>query len=174
MSLAPGPTTATDINQGLISYSEATRFTPQKYLETVQWCKSRGKPVPQYTLWPRKRGFVASVKALRESSSIGAVYDLTIAYAHEGRFHEAPTFTQSLFEPNLGESFLFHVHAERFDIRDLAYMNDNQLATWLEQRWKAKSSKLQDLQQLLEDGRDWSNKTPHMLNGNVPSRAHYD
>ena len=159
---------------GLISYSEATRFTPQKYLETVQWCKSKGKPVPKYTLWPRTRGFVASVKALRESSSVSAIYDLTIAYAHEGRFQEAPTFTQSLFEADLGKSYRFHVHVERFDIQALANLDDAQLATWLEQRWMEKSKKLQELQHMLGDGKDWSDQIPSMLNGNGHSRPHQD
>ena len=109
--------------------------------------------MPKYTLWPRTRGFVASVKALRSSSSVTAIYDLTIAYSHESRFHEAPSFSQSLFESNLGEFYRFHVHAERFAIQDLAEMDDDQLAVWLEQRWMAKSNKLEELQQMLEDGK---------------------
>ena len=109
---------------------------------------------------------MASVKALRHSSSVNAIYDLTIAYAHNGRFLEAPTFTQSLFDQKLGDSYRFHVHAERHDIKDLADMDDSQVAQWLEQRWIAKSDKLQELQQLLEEGKDWPNNTDGVVNGN--------
>jgi hypothetical protein len=144
-----------DMISGLISYSEATRFTPQKYLETVQWCKANNKPVPRYTLWPRTRGFVASVKALRQSS-IKVIYDLTIAYAHEGRFLEAPTMWETLSQPNLNEHWRFHVHAERFDLKELEGMSDAELAVWLEKRWMAKSQRLQELQALLAEGKDWS------------------
>ena len=156
---------------GLISYSEATRFTPQKYLETVQWCKAKGKPVPKFTLFPRTKGFLASVKALGASGSIKAVYDLTIAYAHEGRFFEAPTMWQTLFEPSLGGSWRFHIHAERFDIQDLACKSDAELAAWLEQRWMAKSSKLQRLQQSLEAGKDWQDDTGPLFGGD---KAHME
>jgi 1-acyl-sn-glycerol-3-phosphate acyltransferase len=149
----------------LISYSEATRFTPEKYRDTVQWCNSKGKPVPKYTLWPRTRGFVASVKALGSSSSVQAIYDLTIAYAHEGRFLEAPKFTQTLFDPALGESWRFHVYVERFEIQELAGKTDTELAEWLEQRWMAKSKKLQELQHLLSEGKEWPAQTNGLLHG---------
>jgi hypothetical protein len=149
----------------LISYSEATRFTPQKYLETVQWCKSKDKPVPRYTLWPRTKGFVASVKALGKTSSVKAVYDLTIAYAHDGRFFEAPSMMDTLFEPNLADDWRFHVHAQRFDIAEIADKSDTELAEWLEQRWMAKSAKLQELQASLEAGKDWGQDSRPVVNG---------
>ncbi|ETN44357.1 uncharacterized protein HMPREF1541_10537 [Cyphellophora europaea CBS 101466] len=140
----------------LVSYSEATRFTPQKYLETVQWCKEKGKPVPRYTLFPRTKGFVATVKELRQSSSIQAVYDLTIAYAHQGHFLEAPTMWDSLSRPNLDRDFQLHVHADRFDIKDFADKSDDELAQWLEDRWMAKSKKLEALQEELDTSKQWT------------------
>jgi hypothetical protein len=140
---------------GLISYSESTRYTPQKYLDTVQWCKSQGKPVPKYTLYPRTRGFVATVRELRKSSSIRAIYDFTIAYAHGGRFFEAPTMWTTLSDPRLDKSWRFHVHAERFDIEVFAGMSDAEIAAWLENRWMEKSKRLEKLQEDLENGVDW-------------------
>ena len=81
---------------GLVNYSEAARYTAQKYLETVQWCKAHHRPIPRYTLYPRTKGFVTTVKALGKSSSINAVYDFTVAYAHKGRLFEAPALWQTL------------------------------------------------------------------------------
>ena len=125
-------------------------------------------------MWPRNRGFVASIKALRSSSSINAVYDLTIAYAHEGRFHEAPSFTQSLFDPDLDDSWRFHVHAERFDMGDFADKTDTELAQWLEDRWMAKSAKLQELQQLLEEGKEWQDVGSEANGSPDGSHAHQE
>jgi hypothetical protein len=99
---------------------------------------------------------VATIKALGKSSSVRAVYDLTVAYAHQGRFLEAPEMWQTLSEPGLDKEWRFHIHAERFDIEDLAARSDEELASWLEGRWMVKSTLLQDLKQRLENGQDWS------------------
>jgi len=125
----------------------------------VQWCKAHGKGVPRYTLYPRTRGFVAMVKELRKSSSVRAVYDLTIAYAHAGRFLEAPTMWTTLSEPRLDQDWRFHVHAERFDIEEFASMSDKEIASWLENRWMEKSKRLERLHEDLENDIDWSSGT---------------
>ena len=143
---------------GLISYSEATRFTAQKYLETVQWCKENARPVPRYTLYPRTKGFVTMVKELAGKSSVTAIYDLTIAYAHEGRFMEAPGFWESLSESNFDKDWRFHVHVDRFEIADLVGLSDAELAKWLEGRWIEKGKKLEQLQNDLENGLEWTQK----------------
>lgn len=140
----------------LISYSEATRYTPQKYLETVQWCKAQGKRTPRYTLYPRTKGFVTTVKALRDSGSVQAVYSLTIAYAHGNHFFEAPSMWETLSTPDLQKDWRFHVHAQRYDLKELRDFSDEQLAQWLEDRWMEKSQHLEQLQCELENGVDWS------------------
>lgn len=144
----------------MISYSEATRYTPQKYLRTVQWCKANHKPIPRYTLYPRTKGFITTVKELGTSSSIKAVYDLTLAYAHQGRFLEAPTIWDTLSQPDLDKDWRFHIHVERVELKDLAGKSDSELAAWLESRWMEKSRRLQKLQGDLEEGMDWSHSAP--------------
>ena len=141
---------------GLISYSEATRYTPQKYLETVQWCKANHKPVPRYTLYPRTKAFVTTVKELGTSSSVKAIYDLTLAYAHNSRFFEAPPMWETLSQPALDKDWRFHVHVERFEINELRGKSDAELAAWLQGRWVEKSKRLEKLQRDLEEGTDWS------------------
>lgn len=103
---------------------------------------------------------MASVKVLGKSSSVKAVYDLTLAYAHKGRFLEAPEMWQTLSQPRLDEDWRFHVHAERFDVEDLAAKSDEELASWLEGRWMAKSALLQELKSLLESGQGWPSHEP--------------
>lgn len=115
--------------------------------------------MPKYTLYPRTRGFVTTVKELRKSSSIRAVYDITIAYTHKGRFLEAPDIWTTLSEPRLDKDWRYHVHVERFDIEDFAAMSDAEIASWLEDRWMEKSKRLGKLQQDLENGIDWSDDT---------------
>lgn len=112
--------------------------------------------MPKYTLYPRTRGFVTTVKELRKSSSIRAVYDITVAYAHKGRFLDAPDIWTTLSEPRLDEDWRYHVHVERFDIEDFAAMSDAEIASWLEDRWMEKSRILGKLQENLENGVDWS------------------
>jgi hypothetical protein len=63
---------------------------------------------------------------------------------------------QTISQPNLNEEWRFHVHVERFDIEELASRSDEELASWLEERWVAKSALLQELKRKLEDGQDWS------------------
>ena len=80
----------TDLHGGLISFSEAARFTAPKNIETRQWCKVHNRPAPRYTLYPRTRCFVKMVKEVAADSSVTAIYELTIAHAHQARFMEAP------------------------------------------------------------------------------------
>lgn len=103
------------------------------------------------------------VKELAGESSITAIYDLTIAYAHQGRFMEAPSFWESLSQPFLDQDWRFHVHVDRFEIADLMGKSDTELANWLETRWMAKSKRLEQLQSDLENDRDWAPK--QMTNG---------
>lgn len=44
-----------------------------------------------HLLYPRTKGFVATVQRIRHAPHVKAVYDLTIAYQHNGKFFEAPT-----------------------------------------------------------------------------------
>ncbi|KKY24133.1 putative 1-acyl-sn-glycerol-3-phosphate acyltransferase [Phaeomoniella chlamydospora] len=140
----------------LIAYSESTRYTPQKYLSTIQWCQLNSKPTPKYTLWPRTRGFTATVRALREPpSTVTAIYDLTIAYAHGTTFFEAPSMWETLANPRLKDQWKFHVHVRRFAIEEFRGLSEKELAKWLEDRWVEKGRVLEGLQRRLEEGKDW-------------------
>ncbi|KAI1396393.1 1-acyl-sn-glycerol-3-phosphate acyltransferase [Hypoxylon fuscum] len=123
----------------LISFSEATRFTPKKYDESKIWCKENGRPQPMHLLYPRTKGFVTTVQHLRKAPHVKAVYDFTIAYQHKDRFHVAPSMWDTLRLPNLSRShgYKFRIHARRFALEELPY-TDEELAKWLEQRWVEK------------------------------------
>lgn len=140
---------------GLISYSEGTRYTAVKRRETEAWSMSHNKRIAQHTLYPRTKGFIASVQKLRAAPQVKAVYDVTIAYAKNNRiFQQAPSFGQTLMIPRLDRNWRFFVHVNRHLIEDLP-TSDEELARWLEDRWLEKGERLEQLRQTLEKGLPW-------------------
>lgn len=128
----------------LISFSEATRYTPKKAEDTRVWCKANDRPIPKHLLYPRTKGFVTTVQHLRKAEHVKAVYDMTIAYEHHHKFLEAPTIWESLSCPDLSgkRGYKFHVDVKRFPLKDLPE-SDAELAKWLETRWMEKGEFLE-------------------------------
>lgn len=113
--------------------------------------------MPKHLLYPRTRGFVASVQALRKVPHVKAVYDVTIAYAKGNAFQRPPTFAETVFTPNLSSLYSFDVHAKRFMIKDLPD-TDSALADWLVERWIEKGERLDDLRNQLAQGQHWTGR----------------
>ena len=145
-----------DCDEGLVSFSEATRYTTSKRLEAEAWCRANNKTLPQHTLYPRTKGFVACVQMLRSAAHVKAVYDITVAYAKKnGRIlQQPPTFPQSITYPSLDEKWRFFVHVERYAIEDLPKTNE-EIAEWLEERWIEKGDHLEILEQKMQKGLPW-------------------
>lgn len=129
----------------LVSFSEATRFTPKKYNESIAWCKQAARPQPMHLLYPRTKGFITTVQHLRQASHVKAVYDLTIAYQRGDRWQEAPSMWDTLSVPRLTDDkgYKFHVHVRRFPLEELP-RGDEELAQWLETRWVEKGFWLEE------------------------------
>lgn len=132
----------------LVSFSEATRYTPDKYKESTAWCAQNDRPQPQHLLYPRTKGFVTTVKHLRKAPHVKAVYDLAIAYQKGSEFLTPPTMWETLSVPRLsgqkdGEGYRFHVHVRRFPLIELP-TTDDELAKWLEARWVEKGAWLEE------------------------------
>ncbi|KAL2684994.1 hypothetical protein Neosp_006087 [[Neocosmospora] mangrovei] len=128
----------------LISFSEGTRFTPAKYQESIDFCRLASRRQPRNLLYPRTKGFIATVQHLRQAPHVKAVYDLTIAYQHQGTFQRAPSMWETLSTPELSEQggYKFHVHVRRFPIEALP-AKDEDLAAWLEELWMEKGKILE-------------------------------
>jgi len=135
----------TNIAIGLISFIEGTRFTPKKYIQAQEWCKANDRPVPKHLLYPRTKGFVATVQQLRKSTHVKAVYDMAIAYQHNNKFQEAPTIWESLSLNSISgkRGYKFHVHVLRFPLSELPE-SDAELAKWVEKRWIEKGEWLEE------------------------------
>ncbi|KAK3701316.1 hypothetical protein LTR37_015537 [Vermiconidia calcicola] len=142
----------------LISFTEATRYTHAKHLEAEAWCKAHGKRVPQHTLFPRAKGFIACCQNLAKAPQMKAVYDVTIAYARKGingwQFQQPPSFAESLLVPRLDEEWRFFVHVDRHPLEELPRSSE-ELAQWLEDRWVEKGERLEVLRQKLVKGMPW-------------------
>ncbi|PNS17102.1 hypothetical protein CAC42_3837 [Sphaceloma murrayae] len=135
----------------LIAYSEATRFTPTKYAETVEWCKAHGKPIPKHTLYPRVKGFIAMVQTLRKAAHVKAVYDVTIAYAQGNKFLSPPSFLETISTADLGNKYKMYVHVDRHELASLPESAE-ELAKWLEDRWMEKGDRLESIKTQLTQG----------------------
>lgn len=98
------------------------------------------------------KGFVSTVQHLRKTPHVKAVYDLTIAYQKGKQWHLAPSMWETVSCAKLTEDrgYKFHVHATRFDIKDLP-ADDEGLARWLEERWVKKGEWLEGKR------REWAN-----------------
>lgn len=149
--------------EGLVSYSEATRYTSLKRLESETWCKSNNKRLGQHVLYPRTKGFVACVQKLRTAQHVKAVYDVTIAYAKlsaNGRFvfQSPPSFLETVVIPRLDRRWKFFVHVERYPLYELP-TTDEELAQWLEDRWVEKGQRLEGLRQELVGNVSWGSRT---------------
>ena len=142
--------------EGLISYSEATRYTTAKRLEAEAWCRTSNRRMPQHTLYPRTKGFIASVQILRNAPHVSAVYDCTVAYAKDNGnlFQAPPNFAQSIMVPNLHKEWRFFVHVKRYPIEELP-RTDDEIARWLEDRWVEKGELLEVLRQKQQKGLPW-------------------
>ncbi len=62
----------------LVTFLEGTRRTDAKHAAARAYAAERGLYVPEHTLVPRTKGFLATVEGLRDH--LDAVYDVTIAY----------------------------------------------------------------------------------------------
>ncbi|KAK5706585.1 hypothetical protein LTR97_001575 [Elasticomyces elasticus] len=140
---------------GLIAYSEATRYTAEKRHEAETWCKASGKRLGKHLLYPRTKGFVACVQNLRKTQHVTAVYDVTIAYAKDGKvFQLPPSFVESLMVPDLDKDYQFFAHIDRYSISTLPEGNE-EISQWLEERWLRKGELLERLEHLLAEGKPW-------------------
>ncbi len=115
----------------IIIFAEGTRIKPQKLADSQQFARDRGLEPPQHTLFPRTKGFVATVQAMR-GGHVTAVYDFTIGYTQG-----VPTLWQWIkgYVPRV------NVYTRRFDINDLPEQ-DEALEAWLIECYQEKDALL--------------------------------
>ncbi len=120
----------------LVSFLEGTRVTPPKLEKAQAFAKERGKYVPQYSLVPRTKGFVATVAGLGEY--VDAVYDITIGY---------PGGIKSLMDCYLHKVDRVEVHVRRYDATEFTNKSEAELNQWVFDRFQEKDERLAAFQQ---------------------------
>ncbi len=127
----------------LISFVEGTRMTPKKLVKSNEDARSRGGKPLAHVLQPRTKGFIATLRGLRDSH-VKYVYDFSIAYASKDKFLQPPTVWETLGISRLDQHFRFHVHVRRWAIADLP-SSETALAAWLEEQWVEKDHRLAEI-----------------------------
>jgi 1-acyl-sn-glycerol-3-phosphate acyltransferase len=118
----------------LISFVEGTRITPFKLKKSQNYAKANRLPIFKNVLFPRTKGFVASVQGLNHH--VQAVYDITIGY---------PQGIPSLWQVAKGSAREFHLHVRRFPVDQLPQTSDG-LSNWLVNCFAEKDELLQHFQ----------------------------
>lgn len=113
-----------------MSFIEGTRRTPEKLAQSQEYARKLGQAPMQHVLWPRTRGFVAAIGAMRDQ--LDAVYDITIAY---------PGGAPSLWEVASHRQRSAHVHVKRFPMAEVP-KDETALAAWLVERFRVKDAML--------------------------------
>lgn len=119
-----------DIPLFLVSFLEGTRLTPKKLAGAQAFAEARGHYVPQHTLVPRTKGFLATMLGLRDH--LDAVYDITIAY---------PDFTPTLPDCFAAKVERIDIHITRYAIADLPE-DESELSDWVFERFVEKDRRL--------------------------------
>jgi len=116
----------------LMTFAEGTRLTPAKLAGSQKFAEERGLKRLDHVLIPRKKGFVASVQALR--GHVDAVYDITIGYV-DG--------LPSLWQWIKGFVHCVHINVKRIPIEAMP-VEDEALAAWLMTRFEIKDALLEE------------------------------
>ncbi|WWC73087.1 uncharacterized protein I206_107052 [Kwoniella pini CBS 10737] len=123
---------------------EGTRRTKSKLLKSQVFAREKCKPELKHLLFPRTKGFVSTVQALR-NSHIKYIYDLTLLYQSPKQYKwRVPALAEQLSCDNLAKKgYKFRIHVKRIPISELPN-DDESLKIWCEDLWKAKDDLLDD------------------------------
>lgn len=113
-----------------------TRITDKKVKESQDFAKKKDLPVLKNVLLPRKKGFMATMKGLR--NSVDAVYDMTVVYG------DGKSYRPALSDLVLRRGFDIHLHVRRYPIKDIP-QNEEELDKWLNKVWQAKDDAVEYL-----------------------------
>lgn len=109
-----------------LSFVEGTRIRPHKHAASIEYAQSKGLKALDHLLLPRTKGFCLTLDALR--GHLDAVYDTTIAYIGG---------VPSLWQWCRGDVSRVGLHVRRFEISSLP-QNEEELAAWVQARWREK------------------------------------
>lgn len=115
-----------DVPLWLMTFVEGTRMRPEKVAGSREYAEKQGLAPMRHVLFPRTKGFVASVQSLR--GHVDGVYDLTIGY-----LDGVPTLWQWI----KGYVRRVHLNVRRYAM-DAMPQDEDGLSTWLIERFREK------------------------------------
>ncbi|ORX39351.1 hypothetical protein BD324DRAFT_326897 [Kockovaella imperatae] len=131
-------------NAWIVLYPEGTRRTSKKVLESQAFAREKGKSELLNVLLPRTKGFISTIKGLRDSH-VKHLYDFTFLYTSPGKVDRVPTMAEQLSCPDLAAAgYKFQVDVKRIPI-DCLPKDDEGLQRWCEDRWKCKDELLSEM-----------------------------
>jgi len=119
----------------LVSFPEGTRLRKDKLKKSQEFARSRGHQPLERVLFPRLKGFVATIQELR--GDLDAVYDVTLAYRGK---------TPSFWDLLSGRIDGFYIHVKRYSMSSLSE-NSEELGLWLIHRFQEKDQNLKSFEE---------------------------
>jgi len=117
----------------LVSFLEGTRVNSHKLSEAQEYAKAHNLHIPQHSLVPRTKGFIASIHGLREH--LDAVYDITLGYPQNT--------TPNLITLSTARVERYDIHIKRYPINALP-TDETSLNEWIMERFKEKDQRMAD------------------------------
>ncbi|VDM92863.1 unnamed protein product [Onchocerca ochengi] len=120
----------------LLLFPEGTDKDYRATERSRQFALKQGLMHYNYVLHPRTAGFTIMLRKMRQVKYIKTIYDVTVAYAD--------AIVQSEFElvSNGSCPKNIHFHVSKVNVDSLPEKDDELIAQWLVNRWKAKEEKL--------------------------------
>jgi 1-acyl-sn-glycerol-3-phosphate acyltransferase len=115
-------------------FPEGRRLTNPRHAEAVAFAKERGLPVLKNTLYPRVKGFRATIKGV--GPLLDAVYDVTLGYPNKS-FPSVYSYISGSYSESI------HMHIRRIPISELQNLSEEELTKWVYDCWKKKDELLE-------------------------------
>ncbi|VBB33215.1 unnamed protein product, partial [Acanthocheilonema viteae] len=120
----------------LLLFPEGTDKDYRATERSRQFALKQGLVHYSYVLHPRTTGFTVILRKMRQVGYIRNIYDVTVAYADAIVQSEFELFSNGSCPKNI------HFHVSKVDVDSLPENDDELIALWLTNRWKAKEGKL--------------------------------
>jgi hypothetical protein len=124
----------TDTNYQFLIFPEGTDLTPEHKVKSDEYAITNNLPHFHYCLHPKAKGFLYTMKLLRQSK-IESIYDMTVGYP------DALPRTEEDFLMKGCVPVEVHYHITRYDISQIPQSDDG-LEEWLRKRWLEKEEQL--------------------------------
>jgi|GEM_PF-276847 len=111
----------------LVNFLEGTRATSSKMEKSQEYARKNNLYIPQETLVPRTKGFIAATSALQEH--LDAVYDVTLGYPQ--------TPLPNLFTCFSARVSQYNIHVRRYSISKIP-KDEDKLHAWVLARFEEK------------------------------------